>query len=113
MFGHYCMPQYRIHRMKETPRNSFRWAAHTAGAASVKPRDYEPADTVEAPSPYAAWASLREAGQPLQVGDLLEQPDGVLRIYKYVGFEEAAWVTPEVPAVAAEPNPGEASAAHP
>ena len=91
-----AMPTYRIHRMKENPRQSFRWAAHTAGAASVKPRDYEPDADVEAPSPYAVWSLLAGSERPLQVGDLLEEADGSLRICKYVGFEEARWVLPEV-----------------
>jgi len=30
------------------------------------------------------------------VGDLLESADGQLRICKYVGFEPAQWVLPEV-----------------
>jgi hypothetical protein len=90
------MPTYRIHRMKETPRQSFRWAAHTSGAASVKPRDYEAGASIEAPSPYAAWSQLLNTDDALQVGDLLEEPDGTLRICKYVGFEEARWVLPEV-----------------
>jgi hypothetical protein len=90
------MPLFRIHRLRETPRQSFRWAAHTAGVAAVKPKDYEPAGEVEAPSPYAAWAALRNSSTPLEVGDLLEDPNGMLRIFKYVGFEEARWVLPEV-----------------
>ena len=90
------MPTYRIHRMKESPRQSFRWAAHTAGAASVKPREYEPDAGVDAASPYAAWSLLAGSERPLQVGDLLEEPGGSLHICKYVGFEEARWVLPEV-----------------
>lgn len=83
--------------MKEGARQSFRVAAHTAGLASVKPKDYEPAGTVEAVSAYAAWAHLDGGGgEPLEVGDVLEAPDGSLKIYKYVGFEEARWVLPEV-----------------
>jgi hypothetical protein len=93
------VPLYRIHRMKETPRQSFRWAAHTAGAASVKPRDYEAMGELEAVSAYAAWKALLNSERPLAVGDLLEEPDGSLRICKYVGFEEARWVVPE-------PGPG-------
>ena len=89
------MPLYRIHRMKETPRQSFRWAAHTAGSASLKPRDYEAGDTVEAESPYAAWSALLSSERPLGVGDVLEAPDGSLRVCKYVGFEEARWFVPE------------------
>jgi hypothetical protein len=41
------------------------------------------------------------------VGDLLEAPDGVLRIFKFVGFEEAHWVVPEAKP---EPNLEEAGA---
>ncbi len=89
------MPVYRIHRLREPLRSRFRWAPHTSGAAAVKPGDYEPEATVEAPTPYAAWSILRKADRPLQVGDLLESPDGALRILKYVGFEEARWVQPQ------------------
>ncbi|HBY63412.1 MAG TPA: hypothetical protein DEH78_26610 [Solibacterales bacterium] len=90
------MPSYRIHRMKDTPRQNFRWAPHTSGVTPVKPRDYEANGTVEESSPYAAWFLLRETERPLDVGDLLESDSGELRIYKYVGFEEARWVLPEV-----------------
>lgn len=90
------MPLYRIHRMKETPRQSFRWAAHTAGTASVKPKDYEVTGEIDAPSVYGAWTALQSADHPLEVGDMLEDPTGALRIFKYVGFEEARWLVPEV-----------------
>jgi hypothetical protein len=90
------MPAYRIHRLKDHVRQHFRYAPHVSGAASVKPRDYEPSETVvEAASPYAAFFSLRDTEQPLDVGDLLETEDGTLRIFKFVGFEEARWVLPE------------------
>jgi len=37
------------------------------------------------------------------VGDILEMDAGELRIYKYVGFEEAQWQVPEVkPAIPAD-----------
>ena|SRR5258708_23082070 len=91
------MPSYRIHRLKEHLRQQFRHAAHVSGTATVKPRDYEPGDTVEAASPYAAFFALREAGTPLEVGDLLEPENGILRICKFVGFEEAQWMLPEAP----------------
>ena len=95
------MPLFRIHRMKETPRQQFRWAPHVSGAAVAKPKDYDPAGQVEAETEYAAWAALRQSGQPLEVGDILEilsfegEPTGALRICKYVGFEEARWFVPE------------------
>jgi hypothetical protein len=92
------MPVFRIHRMKELPRQQFRWAPHVSGAANVKPKDYEPSDEVSAENEYAAWALLRTSDSPLSVGDLLELPTGQLRICKYVGFEEARWILPEVAA---------------
>src|SRR5258706_15758178 len=100
------MPAYRIHRLKDHVRHHFRDAPHVSGAASVKPRDYEPSETViESVSPYAAFFSLRDTEQPLDVGDLLETEDGTLRIFKFVGFEEARWVLPE----AATPVPAESA----
>ena len=90
------MPLYRIFRMREDKRQQFRWAPHTRGATQVKPKDFTEAESVEAPSAYALWSELRETEQALGVGDLLEGPSGDLRIYKYVGFEEAKWVLPEV-----------------
>lgn len=89
------MPAYRIHRLKETQRQQFRWAPHTSGLTIAKPKDYEPGDMAEASSPYALWLALRDAGQPLLVGDVVEAEDGSLRIFKYIGFEEAHWYVPE------------------
>jgi hypothetical protein len=97
--------------MKDAPRQQFRWAPHVSGAASVKIKDYEPAGELEAESEYAAWASLRQSERPLEVGDILEflsadaTSTGVLRICKYVGFEEARWFVPEQPAALAAPAP--------
>lgn len=82
--------------MKEMPRQNFRWASHTAGTASVKVKDYEAGGEIDAPSVYGAWTALQSSDHPLEVGDLLEDPQGVLRIFKYVGFEEARWFVPEV-----------------
>jgi hypothetical protein len=90
------MPSYRIHRLKDHQRQHFRSAPHVSGIAGVKPRDYEPGGAVDASSPYAAFFAMRDSGSPLLVGDLLETEDGALRIFKFVGFEEAQWVLPEV-----------------
>jgi hypothetical protein len=89
------MPHYRIYRMKDSPRQQFRWAPHLSGCASLKPKDYEPRGEVQALHEYEAWQLLRESEEPLAVGDLLETEDGQLRICKYVGFEPAQWVLPE------------------
>lgn len=92
------MPKFRIHRMKDGPRQNFRWAPHVSGAAQVKPKDYESeVREIEASNEYAAWAMLRESDQALGVGDLLETESGQLRICKYVGFEVASWLVTEVP----------------
>jgi len=104
------MPLYRIYRMKDSPRQQFRWAPHVSGAASLKPKDYEPGAAIDALHEYDAWRLLREANEPMQVGDLLETDDGRLRICKYVGFEPAQWVLPE-PKPQAEPEPAGQSTA--
>jgi len=94
------MPSFRIHRLKDHLRQSFRSAPHLSGTASVKARDYESAENavVEASSPYAAFFALRDAPEPIRIGDVLECEDGSLRIFKFVGIEEAQWVLPEVAA---------------
>ena len=89
------MPSYRIHRLKDHLQQSFRLAPHVSGSANVKPRDYQPGNLIEASSPYAAFFALKETAEPLNPGDLLESEGGVLRIYKFVGFEEAQWALPE------------------
>ena len=89
------MAIYRIHRMKDAPRQQFRWAPHVSGVAGVKPRDFEPAGEIAAANEYEAWMLLRGSERPLQVGDLLESESGQLSICKYVGFEAAQWVVPE------------------
>ncbi|MGD0201203.1 MAG: hypothetical protein ABSD27_10690 [Bryobacteraceae bacterium] len=100
------MPSFRIHRLREASFQQLRWAPHITGASQVRPRDYLEDGRVEAPSVYAAWSALRESEQPLRVGDLLEDEDGHLRIYKYVGFEAAEWLV-------AEPKPSAEAAAKP
>ena len=99
------MATYQIHRLRNHLRQGFKYAPHVSGVATVKPRDYEPAGTVDAATPYAAYFALRETPQALEVGDVLDL-DGALRILKFVGFEEAQWVLPE-----AKPAPGTGSGA--
>ena len=82
--------------MKESTRQQFRWAPHTIGITAIKPKDYDLTVTVEANTPYAVWIQLKDSADALQVGDILESESGDLRIYKYVGFEEAQWVLPEM-----------------
>ena len=95
------MPSYRIHRLKDHLQQSFRLAPHVSGSANVKPRDYQPGESIDASTPYAAFFALKETASPLTPGDLLEAEGGTLRIYKFVGFEEAQWVLPEAKSDAA------------
>lgn len=100
------MATYQIHRLKAHLRQGFKFAPHVSGVSGIKPRDYEPAGTVEASSPYAAFFALRETPEALEVGDVLEA-SGALRILKFVGFEEATWVLPEAkPPASAVAEPG-------
>lgn len=93
-FGHACLPYPPSE--KRASGWPFAPLPTPAGLAMLKPKDYEAGAEVEAPSPYGAWASLHGTAAALQVGDVLEHPDGSLRVYKYVGFEEARWILPEV-----------------
>ena len=107
------MPLYRIYRMKDSPRQQFKWAPHVSGCATLKPKDYDQRGQVEAMNEYEAWQQLRESEEPLGVGDLFEGEDGQLRICKYVGFEPAQWILPEAkPHPAAEPAPDPQPAAN-
>jgi len=90
------MAAYRIYRMKEQASQQFRWAPHVSGATQIKRKDYDEAGSIKAANEYAAWQALREDGTPLRVGDLLGSQSGDLRICKYVGFDAAQWIAPEV-----------------
>lgn len=107
------MPLFRIYRMKDSPRQQFRWAPHVSGCATLKPKDYEQRGEIEAVSEYAAWAVLRESEDALAVGDLLESPSGQLRICKYVGFEPAQWLLPVEAGTATPPPAGAVAAGQP
>ena len=96
------MAAFRIYRMKESSRQQFRWTPHTAGSCQVKLKDYEEAGEIEEQGFYAAWSALRDSPRPLAVGDLLERGGEELRICKYIGFEEARWLEPEVKTVSGE-----------
>jgi len=94
------MARYRIHRIRETIKEQFRWAPHTGGTAVVKPRDYEADSEFEAATPYALWNGMKAQGNDLCPGDVLEviHKDGTLgelQIFKYIGFEPAKWWIPE------------------
>jgi hypothetical protein len=103
------MPEYRVFRLKENLRQQFRWAPHLSGVTVVKPKDYEEAFTIEADSPYAGWHALRGTDQELEIGDVLSIDGVELRILKYIGFEEAKWLLPEVKSPEAlEVRPAEA-----
>jgi hypothetical protein len=101
------MPNYRIYRMKDSPRQQFRLAPHLSGCATLKPKDFEQRGDLQARNEYDAWQLSRNTGEPLLVGDILETEDGQLRICKYVGFEPAQWILPEPKHLSeAEPTAG-------
>src|SRR2546427_106279 len=100
-FSHYnvleeLMAAYRIYRMKEQASQQFRWAPHVSGATQIKRKDYDEGGSVEAGNEYAAWQALRDDGTPMRVGALLGSPRGQLAACKYVGFDAAQWILPEV-----------------
>ncbi len=100
------MTRYRVHRLKDYLKEPFRYAPHVSGTASVKARDYKDTEEyIEAESPYAAFFAMKDADEPLELGDMLEA-GGVLHIFKFVGFESAAWIDPNQGAhsVAAPPK---------
>jgi len=82
--------------MKEQARLSFRSAPHTSGETAVKLKDYVEGGTVEAESTYEAWELIRATEDPLAVGDVLESELGGIKICKYIGFDDAKWILPEV-----------------
>jgi len=82
--------------MKDHVRQSFRYAPHTSGVMMIKPRDFEDDGEIEAANVYDAWMGLRGTERALDIGDVLETAEGSLCVCKYVGFEEARWVMPEV-----------------
>ena len=110
------MPTYRIFRMKEQARLSFRAAPHTSGESAAKLKDYVEAESIEALNTYEAWELLRATERPLEVGDILESELGAIKICKYIGFDDAKWILPEVkpvidviPVTAGAPTPDAAS----
>jgi hypothetical protein len=91
------MACYRIFRLKENLRAGFRQLPHVSGVSRVKVKDYDECGTVEAATPYAAWFQLKESnGDAVHVGDLLVDEANEIRIVKFVGFEPAEWIVPDV-----------------
>ena len=58
-------------------------------------------------------STLKDTPNPLLPGDLLEDETGALRIFKFVGFEEACWLLPEPASLADPPVTGEGRAIAP
>ncbi len=99
------MPRYRIHYLKDSPRQHFRSAPPVAGPLQLKLKDYQEGGEIEASSPYAAWKHLKETAdrRPLEVGDALETDTGALYVCRWAGFEEARWYFPEPPPIMPQP----------
>jgi hypothetical protein len=101
------MPLFKIHRLRDSQIQQFRSAAHTSGTSQVRPRDYTQSGQIEASGLYAAWAAMRDSGEALRIGDMLEDEQGALHLCKYVGLEEAQWVVPEAPPPESVERPAE------
>ena len=65
------MPIYRIFRMKDSPRQQFRWAPHVSGSATARPKDFEQRGQVEAQNEYDAWRRLRESKERMTTQELV------------------------------------------
>ena len=98
-------PVFRIHRMKDAPRQQFRSAAHVSGAANVKPKDYEAARRRLRPIRIYQPGHCCAAQSDRSTWVTFWTSDNRLRICKYVGFEEARWFVPETPPQASLPAP--------
>lgn len=90
------MPSFRIFRLRENPSQHFRWVPHVSGVTQIKRKDYNEGGRIEAPNEYAAWSALRDTDDALKVGDVLESEAGQLSVCKYVGFDRAEWIVPDV-----------------
>jgi len=107
------MPQFKIHRLRDSQLQQFRSAPHTSGTSQVRHRDYTESGRLEAPGLYAAWAALRDSEQPLRIGDILEDEKGALRVCKFVGLEEAQWVVVQETLLPDDAGPVVPDPAHP
>ena len=101
------MSLYRVLFLREDLSRRFREMPAAAVKTRLREKDYAPALEIEAPNEYAAWQALQspiEGGRRFTVGDVLEAPEGKLRLCLFGGFEEATWWTPEVRDAASAPS---------
>jgi uncharacterized protein (DUF2126 family) len=91
------MPQYRILYLKDSEVERFRQAAPKEQPYKLWARHYEEAGRIDAPSAYAAWKELQEAGadergiRKMGVGDILELEGEMPLLCKFWGFEQCEW----------------------
>jgi hypothetical protein len=85
------MAVFRVWRLREVLRQSFKNQEHKGGAVVLKPKDYTESIEIEGESAYAAWSLLKDGETKLEVGDALADSTGKLHIFKYIGFEPAEW----------------------
>jgi hypothetical protein len=97
------MATFRVWRLRDAQRQSFKNQEHMGGTSAVKAKDYHEAVEVEAENVYAAWDTLKETENRLDVGDVLANSDGKLWIYKYIGFEIAEWQVIEPKQISDQP----------
>ena len=89
------MPRYQVFYLRDTQAQRFRNAAPKEKPYSLRIKDYDEGETIEAPTPYALWKQLQEGEgareRPFGVGDVLESDESELLVLNFWGFDEAQW----------------------
>ncbi len=89
------MPRYQVFYLRDTQVQKFRNAAPKEKPYSLRIKDYEEGETIEAPTPYALWKQFQEVEgtreRPFAVGDVLESDESELLVLNFWGFDEAQW----------------------
>ena len=96
------MTSFRILYLAADAAEAFRGKSPRKPPFVLRRSHYEAGPEVAAESPYELWRTLREQSEqgevgiprPIEVGDALETPGGVL-LCNYWGFDAAEWFGPE------------------
>lgn len=102
------MTSFRIMYLAADAGEAFRDKSPRKPPFVLRRSHYEAGPEVAAESPYELWRTLREQSErgeagvprPIEVGDALEAPGGVL-LCNYWGFDTAEWFGAEEPEASA------------
>lgn len=92
------MPSFRILYLAPDAGEAFRARSPRKPPFVLRRSHYEDGPEIAAASPYELWRTLREQSEtgatgvprPIEVGDALETPEGVL-LCNFWGFDAAQW----------------------